>query len=123
MKKNNFIKLIVCVIAGFLFSIGMCMCLLPEWNLFTLGIILTIIGGIPLIINGIIALIKHTKNKSQINWKLIGKVTYAIISALIFGLGMSLIMVWNLIILGIVIGIIGITMLLFLIPMFLGFKK
>ena len=123
MKKNHFINLIIGVIAGLLFSIGLCMCLLPEWNLFTVGIALTAIGGIALVVMGIIAYVKNVKNKAPINWKLVGKVTYGVISALVMGLGMAMIMVWNLIILGITLGIIGIIMLLFLIPMFLGFKK
>jgi uncharacterized membrane protein YuzA (DUF378 family) len=123
MRKKHFITLIICVIAGLLFSLGMCMCLLPEWNSFTLGVVLTSIGGIALITMGIIAYAKNSKNKKPINWKLVGKISYAIISALILGLGMCMIMVWNLMIWGVIVGISGIIMLLFLIPMFLGFKK
>ena len=123
MRKKHFITLIICVIAGLLFSLGMCMCLLPEWNSFTLGVVLTSIGGIALITMGIIAYAKNSKNKTPINWKLVGKISYAIISALILGLGMCMIMVWNLMIWGVIVGISGIIMLLFLIPMFLGFKK
>lgn len=123
MRKKHFITLIICVIAGLLFSLGMCMCLLPEWNSFTLGVVLTSIGGIALVTMGIIAYAKNSKNKTPINWKLVGKISYAIISALILGLGMCMIMVWNLMIWGVIVGISGIIMLLFLIPMFLGFKK
>ena len=123
MKKNHFITLIIGVLAGLLFSIGLCMCLLPEWNLLTLGIVLTSVGGVALLTMGIIALVKNVKLKQPINWKLIGKITYGVISVLILGLGMSVIMVWNLIVVGALIGIVGIIMLLFLIPMFLGFKK
>ena len=123
MKRNHFITLIVCVIAGLMFSLGMCMCLLPEWNSFTLGVILTAIGGVVLATMGVVALVKNTKNKKQINWILVAKVTYGIISALVLGLGMCMVMVWNLMIWGIILGVIGIVMLLFLIPMFLGLKK
>jgi len=123
MKKNHFIILLVCTIAGLLFSLGMCMCLLPEWNSFTLGIILSSIGGACLIIFGIIYLIKNTKNRAPINWKKVGKITYGVVSALILGLGMSMFMVWNLRVWGLAVGVIGLIMLLFLIPMFLGFKK
>ena len=123
MRKKHFITLIICVIAGLLFSLGMCMCLLPEWNSFTLGVVLTSIGGIALVTMGIIAYAKNSKNKKLINCKLVGKISYAIISALILGLGMCMIMVWNLMIWGVIVGISGIIMLLFLIPMFLGFKK
>ena len=54
---------------------------------------------------------------------MVGKISFGVIAALILGLGMCMIMVWNLIIWGILVGVIGLLMLLFLIPMFLGFKK
>ena len=123
MKKNHFITLIICVISGLIFSLGMCMCLLPEWNSFILGVVLASIGGVGLLTMGIIALAKNAKNKAPINWKLVGKISYGVLSTLILGLGMCMIMVWNLMIWGILVGLVGLTMLLFLIPMFLGLKK
>ena len=123
MKKNHFINLVICVVAGLMFSLGMCMCLLPEWNSFTLGVVLTSIGGVILIAMGILAYVKNSKNNININWKLVGKITYGVVSALILGVAMCMIMVWNLMIWGIIVGIIGLIMLLFLIPMFLGFKN
>ena len=123
MKTNHFITLVICVVAGLLFSLGMCMCLLPEWNSFTLGVVLASIGGGTLAIMGIVAYIRNAKNHSPINWKTVGKISYCVISALILGLGMCMIMVWNLMLWGIIVGIIGLVMLLFLIPMFFGLKK
>lgn len=123
MKRNHFITLVVCVIAGLVFSLGMCMCLLPEWNSFTLGVVLTAIGGVALLVMGAIAYIKNAKNKKTINWKMVGKIAYGVVAALILGLGMCMIMVWNLMLWGIVVGIVGLVMLLFLIPMFLGLKN
>ena len=123
MKKSHFITLVICVIAGLIFSLGMCMCLLPEWNSFTLGVILTAIGGVVLALMGITALVKNNKDRQSINWKLVGKISFGVISALVLGIGMCMIMVWNLMLWGIVVGIIGLVMLLFLIPMFLGLKK
>ncbi|MBQ2698258.1 MAG: hypothetical protein IJF59_06225, partial [Clostridia bacterium] len=38
MKKGNFITLLLSVIGGVLFGLGMCMCLLPEWNAFSEGV-------------------------------------------------------------------------------------
>jgi len=106
-----------------LFSLGLCMCLLPEWDLFVLGVIFAAVGGVSLSAIGIVALVKNSKNRARVNWKLIAKISYGVVSSLILGLGMCMVMVWNLIIFGIIIGIVGIVMLLFLIPMFLGFKK
>ena len=44
------------------------------------------------------------------------------ISALVMGLGMCMVLVWQLMTPGILVGIAGIVMLLFLIPMTTGFK-
>ena len=57
------------------------------------------------------------------NWKLISKIVFGVVGALVLGVGMAMIMVWDLLAWGIVVGIVGIVMLLCLIPMFLGFKK
>lgn len=123
MKKSHFITLVVCVIAGLMFSLGMCMCLLPEWNSFILGVVLTAVGGVALGVMGIVALVKTNKEKLPINWKMVGKISFGVIAALILGLGMCMIIVWNLMLWGIIVGIVGLVMLLFLIPMFLGLKK
>lgn len=123
MNRNHFITLVICVVAGLVFSLGMCMCLLPEWNAFTGGVVLTAVGGVALLTMGAIAYVKSAKNKAPINWKLVGKISYGVLSALILGLGMCIIMVWNQMLWGIIVGIIGLVMLLFLIPMFLGLKK
>ena len=43
MKKETLLEIILGTIGGLVFAIGMCMCLLPEWNMFTAGVITTII--------------------------------------------------------------------------------
>ena len=123
MKQSHFITLVICVVAGLIFSLGMCMCLLPEWNSFTLGVVLTAIGGVALVAMGVIALVKNNKERQPINWKMVGKISFGVVAALVLGLGMCMIMVWNLMLWGIIVGIVGLVMLLFLIPMFLGLKK
>jgi amino acid transporter len=123
MKKSHFITLVICVVTGLIFSLGMCMCLLPEWNSFTLGVVLAAIGGVALVAMGLIALVKNNKERQPVNWKMVGKISFGVIAALILGLGMCMIMVWNLMLWGIIVGIVGLVMLLFLIPMFLGLKK
>ena len=35
MKKSAFVNLMIGTVGGLLFALGMCMCLLPEWNAFT----------------------------------------------------------------------------------------
>ena len=121
MKKSAFVNLIIGTIGGLLFALGMCMCLLPEWNAFKLGVICTAIGGISLLVQSIVAWLRSGR-KIRINWKFTGKVLYGVFSSLVLGVGMCLIMVWNLMLPGILVGIVGIILLLMLIPMFLGLK-
>ena len=121
MKKSTFINLVVGVIGGLLFALGMCMCLLPEWNAFKIGVVCTAIGFVSLLIQGAVAWIRSGRT-IKINWKITGKVLYGVFAALVLGIGMCMIMVWNLMIPGIVVGVVGIILLLMLIPMFLGLK-
>ena len=69
MKKSSFIALIMGTVSGVLFSLGMCMALLPEWNAFTEGIIF---GGIGLIL-GIVTLIVWCKMEHKKLPKMNGK--------------------------------------------------
>mgnify|MGYP003303390811 CR=1 FL=1 len=121
MKKATFVNLIVGTVSGLVFALGMCMCLLPEWNAFRIGTVCTAIGGIALLIQAVVAWISSGK-KVIINWKIAGKVIYGVLASLVLGTGMCMIMVWNMMLPGIVVGIVGIVLLLMLIPMFLGLK-
>lgn len=121
MKKSVFINLMVGTVGGLLFALGMCMCLLPEWNAFDIGVVCTGIGFVTLLIQSIVAFVRSGK-KVKINWKLTGKILFGIFGALVLGVGMCLIMVWNQMLLGILVGVVGILLLLCLIPMFLGLK-
>ena len=72
MKKETLINIILGTIGGLTFAIGMCMCLLPEWNLFTQGVVVTIIGFIILL--GIIPVYRKNhprKAHGPINWGLV----------------------------------------------------
>ena len=40
MKKKDFVTLIMSVIGGILFALGMCMALLPEWGAMTQGVVM-----------------------------------------------------------------------------------
>ena len=60
----------------------------------------------------------------KVDMKVVGKVAYGVISSLVLGLGMAMVMVFEgMMLLGMGVGIIGIVMLLFLIPMCVGLKK
>ena len=121
MKKSTFVNLIVGTISGLLFALGMCMCLLPEWNAFNIGVVCTAIGFVSMLVQSIVAWLRSGR-KIKINWKNAGKVLYGVFAALVLGVGMCRFMVWNLMLPGILVGIVGIVLLLMLIPMFLGLK-
>ncbi len=123
MEKKNFITLIMTVIGGMLFSLGMCMCLLPEWGTFNQGVVLGVIGAIELLITWMVYRKMSGKQPIKLNAKIIGKVVYGIFTALVFGVGMCMTMVFeNMMIPGILVGIVGIVLLLCLIPMCVGLK-
>ena len=122
MKKSNFTALMLGTISGVMFSLGMCMVLLPEWNSFKPGIIFGSIG----IILGIITVFVWRRMENKPPVKISGKglwiILIAIIGALILGVGMCFCMVWGNIILGTIIGLFGIITLLMLIPLTMGIK-
>ena len=122
MKKSNFIALVMGTISGILFSLGMCMALVAEWNKLTEGIVFGSIGLVLGLITIFIWRKLEHKAPIKLNLKTIVLTLYIIISALILGLGMCFCMVWNNIIIGTIIGLVGIVMLLSLIPLIKGFK-
>ena len=121
MKKSVFVNLIIGTVGGLLFALGMCMCLLPEWNAFKIGVVCTAVGAIILLAQSVVAWIRSGR-KIKINWKIAGKVLYGVFAALVLGAGMCMILVWNLMLPGILVGILGIVLLLMLIPLCLGLK-
>jgi hypothetical protein len=123
MEKKNFITLVLGTVGGLLFALGMCMCLLPEWNMFQAGVVCAAIGLVILLITVIAYRKMSGKAPIKVNIKVIGKVLYGVFSALVLGAGMSMIMAFEgMMIPGIIVGIVGIVMLLFLIPMCVGLK-
>ena len=121
MKKQNFVSLLLGVIGGVLFGLGMCMCLLEEWNAFRPGLILGCAGLLVLLI----LLIVHRKMAGKpavvINGTILGKVLFAALGALTLGVGMCMVMVWEgLLVPGVLVGLVGILLLLCLIPLCKG---
>lgn len=122
MKKSNFVAMILGTIGGIFAALGMCMCLLPEWNAFKPGVVMGGIGIVILLI--MVAVWRKMENKAPIRMsgKIIGTVLISVIGALLLGLGMCFVMVWSKLVLGIVIGIAGIILLLSLVPLIKGLK-
>ena len=122
MKKSSFVALILGTVSGVLFALGMCMALLPEWNAFTEGIIFGAIGIVIGIITVIIWCKMEHKKMPKMNGRNVIRTIYAIVAALVLGVGMCMCLVWNQIIWGTLVGLLGIIMLLALIPMMKGIK-
>ena len=95
MKKETLLQIILGTIGGLVFAIGMCMCLIPEWDLFKAGVIVTIIGFIILLCIMPIYKKEHPKKDSnkKIEWDLVLTWIIGVVGALIMGFGMSKIMV------------------------------
>ncbi|MBE6976339.1 MAG: hypothetical protein E7439_03980 [Ruminococcaceae bacterium] len=122
MKKSSFVALMLGTVSGVLFALGMCMALLPEWNAFWEGVIF---GGAGILLGMITFLVwcKMEKKKlPKMNGKNVFRTIYAIIGALVLGVGMCMCLVWNQIIWGTLVGLLGIMMLIALIPMVKGIK-
>jgi O-antigen/teichoic acid export membrane protein len=121
MKKKDFVRLVLGVVGGMLFSLGLCMCLVPEWDAFREGVAVTGAGLAVLLILAAM-LLRGRKLGRRISWKTVGKVLYAILSVLVLGVGMCFVLVWEQVLMGIAIGVAGIVLLLGLIPMCMGLK-
>lgn len=122
MKKSNFVALILGIVGGVCFSLGMCMTLLPEWEMMRQGIISGVIGIVILLADLFIWRRMEGKAPIRLSGRTVAAVLVGIIGALLLGVGMCLCMVFAKMALGIVIGLIGIVMLLMLIPLTKGLK-
>ena len=124
MTKKNFITLILSTVGGILFAVGMCMCLLPEWNAFSQGVVVAAIGAVVLLIMVIVRRkMDHKPIFVKLSGKTIGTILLSVVGTLVLGVGMCMTMVWEgLLIPGIIVGVAGIVLLLSLIPLCKGIK-
>lgn len=122
MKRKDFVSLILGTVGGIEFAIGMCMCLLPEWNAFEPGVVIAAVGIIVLLIMLIVRRRMEGKPAIRLSGKAIGSALVGIVGALGLGVGMCMTMIWNMLIPGIIVGIAGIVVLLCLIPLIKGLE-
>lgn len=129
MKKENFMSMILGTIGGILFAIGMCMCMIKEWNTFNQGIV---VGAVSLVVLLLMLFVRRkmlVRRKMQgkpaikFNGKTVAIFILAVVGALVLGVGMCMTMVWQgLLMQGIIVGVIGIVLLQSLIPICKGIK-
>ena len=114
--------MILGTIGGILFALGMCMVLIPEWNAFQPGVVMGAVGAAVLLVMVLVWRKMENKAPVRLSGKTIGATLIGIAGALLLGVGMCLTMVWNNMIVGIIVGIVGIVVLLCLIPFIKGLK-
>jgi len=112
MKKETLLEIIIGTIGGLIFAVGMCMCLIPEWNMFKAGIIVSIVGVIVLLFIIPIYRKNHPKKvHGPINWGIVMAWVIGVIGALVMGFGMSKVMVDGAssteMLIGIITGVVG----------------
>lgn len=122
MKKSSFVALIMGTVSGVMFALGMCMALLPEWNAFKEGVI---VGSIGIVFGVIIPFVwckMENKKLPKLNGRNVLRTIYGVVAALVLGVGMCMCLVWQQIVWGTLVGLLGIMMLIALIPMIKGIQ-
>lgn len=122
MKKSSFVAMLMGTVSVVLFALGMCMALIPEWGAFQPGIVFGCVG----LLLGLITVIVWRKIEHKAPIRFSAKTVFAavvgVVGALALGIGMCFCMVWNKMVIGIVLGLIGIVILLCLIPLTKGLQ-
>ena len=122
MKKSHFTALILGTTGVLFLGVGVCMSMLPEWNLFREGIAAGCFGLFLLLIMALVYRRMEHKTPVHITFKTVMAVLLGIAGVLILGAGMCFTMVFNQMLLGIAAGISGILLLFCLIPLCVGLK-
>lgn len=130
MKKETLLEIILGTIGGLIFAIGMCMCLIPEWNMLKAGVITSIIGFIILLCIIPVYRSSHPKKEKSnkpINWGIVLTWTVGVVGSLIMGFGMSKIMVGNAsksdMIVGLITGVVGLVICVLNYPVYAYIKN
>ena len=129
MKKETLLEIILGTIGGLVFAIGMCMCLIPEWDMLKVGIVVSIVGIVILLCIIPIYRKEHPKkvNNKKTDWGLVLTWVIGVVGALIMGFGMSKILVdtpdkMDLII-GMITGVVGLLICVLNYPIYAYLKS
>lgn len=122
MKKSSFTALLLGTLSGVLFAIGMCMALIAEWNAFTPGVVLGCTGVVLGIATMLIWRKMEHKSPCHLSGRHVRAVLLGVAGAMLLGVGMCFCMVWQRMLPGMLIGVVGIVLLVCLIPLLKGVK-
>ena len=128
MKKETLLEIILGTIGGLVFAIGMCMCLIPEWDLFKVGVVVAVLGFIILLCIIPVYRKNHPKKEhGPINFGIVFTWFIGIIGSLVMGFGMSKVMVGDPsktdLLIGIITGIVGLLVCVFNYPIYSYLKS
>ena len=128
MKKDTLLEIILGTIGGLVFALGMCMCLITEWNMFKVGVVVAIVGFIILLCILPIYRKSHPKKEhNPIDKGLLATWIIGIVGALIMGFGMSKILVEGStkidMVVGMICGIIGLLVCILNYPIYSYLKS
>ena len=128
MKKETLLEIILGTIGGLVFAIGMCMCLIPEWNLFVSGVVVAIIGFIILLCIIPVYRKEHPrKPHGPINWSIVLTFVVGVVGSLIMGFGMSKVLVGEAsttdMLVGIITGVVGLIICVLNYPVYSYIKS
>lgn len=128
MKRETLLEIILGTIGGLGFAIGMCMCLIPEWDVLKEGAIVTGIGFIILLCIIPIYRLSHPKRMhGKVNWGIVITWVVGIVGALVMGFGMSKVMIGDPskadLLIGIGTGVVGLLVCVFNYPIYSYLKS
>lgn len=128
MKKETLLEIILGTIGGLVLSIGMCMCLVTEWNMLVPGAVVAVIGFIILLCIIPVYRKEHPrKPRGPINWGIVLTFVVGIVGSLIMGFGMSKILVGEPsqtdMIVGMITGVVGLVICVLNYPIYSYIKS
>ncbi len=122
MKKSSFMALLLGTVSGVLFSLGMCMALLPEWDAFREGVIFGALGLVLGAVTFVVWCRMEKKTLPKLRGKTLWLMAFGLVGVLTLGAGLCLCLVWEKIIWGTLVGLLGIVLQISLIPMVKGIQ-
>lgn len=122
MKKKDFVSLILSTVGGILFALGVCMALLPDWGMMPQGIVIGLVGAAVLLAMVLVRRKMDGKPAIVFSARTIGITLLGVAGAMVLGVGMCMCMIWEMLVSGIAVGIVGLVLLLCLIPAIKGLE-